>query len=371
MCKVTYILSDIDRAIAFEWIVEGLSREDVSLSFILLNSSDSYIEKWLRERKIPCYFIRIKTKKDIISGFFKVIRILRKIKPDIVHSHLFKANLVGLSAAWILRIKKRIYTRHHSTFHQDYHPEAVKWDKLANFLATDVIAISGNVRNTLISNEHVSPQKIQLIPHGFDLRAFEDASHTDLLEIKSKYNLVENDSPVVGVVARFIRWKGIQYIIPAFKKFLNPYPNAVLILANANGPDKSFLEELLKHQIPSKNYREIGFEKDLFLLYKMFDLYIHVPIDNKIEAFGQTYVESLAAGVPGIFTLSGIANDFIQDRKNALVVNYKNSDEIFDAMLTLMTNEQLKKSLINEGRNSVKQFDLPIFINNLNALYAG
>ena len=367
--KITYILSSIDKAIAFEWIAANIDKTKIDLSFILFNQKEPYLYQWLKKNNIEVYYISHFGKKSYPKTFFKTLSFLLKIKPNIVHTHLFDANLIGLSAAKLIGIKKRIFTRHHATYHHDNFPQAIKYDKWANAMATHVVAISKNVRNILIEKESVSQNKISLIHHGFDLIQFQKVEQGEINKLKSKYNINDTDSPIVGVIARYIKWKGIQYIIPAFKRLLKNYPNAKLILANATGPDKLYIQSILKQELAKNQYLEIEFEANLFSLYRLFDVYVHVPIDKQIEAFGQTYVEALAAGVPSVFTLSGIANEFIKDKENALVVDYKNSDEIYNKLQLLLEDEELRNQLIGNGRKSIEQFNLNLFIQKLEKLY--
>ena len=188
--------------------------------------------------------------------------------------------------------------------------------------------------------------------------------------LKKKYS-INSEYPVVGVISRFTKWKGVQYIIPAFKNLLKVYPNACLFLANANGDYFPELEKMLA-EIPSPNVRIVSFEKDIFTLYQLFDIFVHVPIDGEAEAFGQTYVESLAAGVPSIFTLSGIAREFIVDEKNALVVPFKDASSIELKMLKLLKDAKLQNSLIECGKVSVKsRFQLNVMMKNLVKIYNG
>mgnify|MGYP003643063881 CR=1 FL=1 len=366
--KITYILSNIDKAFAFEWVAEQLNKEQFKLSFIILNSKGSYLFNWLQKKGVESYFIEHHGKKSYPNTFFNTFRLLQKINPSIIHTHLFDANLIGLSAAKLLGIKKRIYTRHHSTYHHEYFPHAIKWDKLSNYLSTDIIAISENVKQVLIEKENVSNQKIHLIHHGFDLKKFNKISPGLIVKLKEKYNLT-NHTPVIGVISRFLDLKGIQFIIPAFKQLLSQYPNAKLVLANATGPYKSKITNLLQQELKPHQYQTIIFEPNLFALYQLFDLYVHVPINNHIEAFGQTYVEALASGVPSVFTLSGVANDFIEHRKNALVVDYKNSEEIYQAITTILSDKELSNSLIENGKKSISTFNLTLFIQKLEKLY--
>lgn len=367
--KITYILSNIDKSIAFEWINEQLNTQQFELSFILLNNKEPFLYQWLKERNISCYFIIHNGKKSYFSTFFKTLNLLQKLKPNIVHTHLFDANLIGLSTAKLLGIKKRIYTRHHSTFHHEYFPEAVKWDNLTNWLATDIVAISENVKKVLIQKENVSLNKIHLIHHGFDLEKFKHVTPKEINQLKASY-LLNESKPIIGVVSRFINWKGIQYIIPAFKQLLHEFPNAKLVLANANGPNKKEIETLLQKELTPHQYQTISFEPNLFALYQLFDVYVHVPINNEIEAFGQTYIEALAAGIPSVFTLSGVANEFINHQQNAWVVDYKNSDEIYKGITAMLNNDMLKNQLIKNGQQSIEPFKLTLFIQKLEKLYA-
>ena len=366
--KVTYIISNINKAFAFEWIAEYLDKEKFDLSFILLNSGKSELENYLKINNIPVFTIKFYGKKNYPSVFVKLLRLLSKIKPDIIHTHLRDANFLGLSAAKMLGIKKRVHTRHHSTFNIKYYPKAVKWDRFVNGLATDIVAISKNVENVLQKYENVNPEKTHLIHHGFKLDEFKNVSKERIEKLQIKYK-IGNKHPVIGVIARYIEWKGHKYIIPVFKKLLKEYPNAFFIFANTNGPDKKEISSLIKNNLPISSYVEIEFEKDLFALYKLLNIYVHTPIDNEIEAFGQTYVESLAAGVSSVFTLSGVAHEFIKNGENALVVDYKNSEEIYNAINKILNNNELKSKLVVNGLKAVKPFELESFIKKLEELY--
>lgn len=364
--KLTYILSNIDKAVAFEWISEHINKAKFDISFILFNNKKPYLYNWLKEQSIDVFYINHNGKKSYPKTFIKVFKLIKTIKPNIVHTHLFDANLIGLTVAKILRINKRIYTRHHSTFHHSNFPKAVKYDKISNWLASDIVAISENVKNVLQSMEQVSEKKIHLIHHGFDISRFQNVSDYEVLELKNKYKL--DGYPVIGVISRYINLKGIKYTIAAFKNVLTEFPNAVLVLANASGANKDEIKKELE-TIPKKNYIEIVFEPNLFALYKLFDVYVHVPIDKNIEAFGQTYVESLASKTPSVFTLSGVATEFVVDNYNALIVLYKNSNEIEKAIKQILRDKVLRNKLIKNGVDSVKQFNLNKFISKLEKLY--
>jgi glycosyltransferase involved in cell wall biosynthesis len=367
--KVVYVISRIDYALAFDWVEKYLDKSKYELHFIFLNPSVPKLHLDFIERGVYSHYICFNAKVQYPKVAFKLMRLLMNIKPDVMHAHLIDACLVSLPVAYLLGIKKRVYTRHHSTYHFDYFPNAVKYDRLINFLATDIIAISANVYNVLVNREGAKKDKVKIIHHGFELNRFSDINQANVDALKLKYNPI-GKQPVVGVISRFTEWKGVQYIIPAFKKLLQDYPNALIILANAQGDMQDEINKQLSESL-NGSFVTIKFEKDLYSLYKLFDVFVHVPIDESSEAFGQTYVEALAAGVPSVFTKSGIAAEFIEDKYNALVVDFKNTDSIYEALKLLLANADLKHSLITNGRNSVfSMFDVTKMIQSLEDLYA-
>ncbi len=364
--KVVYIVSDVEKALAFEWTAQRLMSE-VDLFFILIGKKNTQLSYYLRKNNVSCVVI---SDEDLPGNFKKWLRIysiLQTEKPDVVHVHLWRAMLLGLSVAWLSGIKKRVLTRHHATLHYVEYPSGRKWDILCNALATDIIAISENVKDILIMRDKVKISKVHVIHHGFEFSYFRGIDHERIDTIRRKYGLYRR--PVIGVISRYVKFKGIQYIIPAFKKLRFEFPEAHLVLANAQGDYAKEIKSIL-NQLPSESYTEIQFEDDLAALYKVFDVFVHVPIDVQAEAFGQTYVEALAAEVPAVFTLSGVAQEFIVDRKNALVVNYMNPEEIFLAIKRILIDDGLRSELVINGSNAiVSKFDVQIMIKRLMQIY--
>jgi glycosyltransferase involved in cell wall biosynthesis len=365
---ICYIISFINKSIAFEWIAEQLSKEKYKLRFILLNSVDTELERYLVQHAIPVERIHYTGKKNYFKALTKVIQSLKKNKVDIVHTHLIDANVVGIPAAYLAGVKKRVHTRHHGTWHHVHFPHAVYYDKLVNRLSTHIIAISKNLMNVLIQKDKADPKKIHLIHHGFKLELFGAIEPERVELLKRKYNPL-NKKIVLGVIGRYIDFKGIQFVVPAFKKILEKYPDSLLILANGVGKHEVIIKKLLE-EIPKENYNEVPFEKDIFAFYKVFDIFIHTPIDIDSEAFGQTFVEALASGIPAVFTLAGVADEFIKDKKNALVVPFKNSDRIAEAVMELIENPDLRKQISKQGKEDVHNlFTLDKMIHRLETIY--
>jgi glycosyltransferase involved in cell wall biosynthesis len=364
--KVTYIVSDIDKSLAFEWTAHQLSLR-FDLFFILIaDKQNTQLARYLAKQGIAYTELLRDQYPNPLMIWLRLFRIFRDTKPDVIHTHLWRATLLGLSAAWMAGVPKRITTRHHAMVHHHQHRSGLKWDKLCNHLATDIVAISNNVRNILIELEKVEPAKVRVIHHGFDLDLFRNVDERRVDVIREKHSIPKT-FPVVGVISRYTEWKGVQYIIPAFVKLKADFPDAHLILANAHGDFLREIKEQLQ-ALPHKSFTEILFEDDLPALYKCFDLFVHTPVDAASEAFGQTYVEALAARRRCVFTLSGVASEFVQEEMQTKIVAYRNSGQIYQALTRLITHPSPQNEDVYQDK--LKRFALPFMIQKLSDLYS-
>lgn len=366
--KICLIISNVDFSRQFLDIDKEIDSGRYELSYLFLSPQIPTLQKSLEENGRTVKFINYTGRKDLPKVIVQIFTYLGQIKPDIVHTHLVDASIAGLTAAKFRRIKNRIHTRHHSIENYIYYPHGVYYDKFINYLSKKIIAISNVTAKVLTERERVSEQKITLIEHGFN---FEDYtfSPAKVDELKHKYNL-SGAYPVIGVISRFVEGKGVEFIIPAFRQLKQIYPQSKLVLANARGSYADEIKQLLNQNLDKSDYVLIEFEKNFVELYKMFDVFVHVPINSEFEAFGQTYIESLALEIPSVFTLSGIAADFIEDKKNALVVPFKDSDAIFKAIKLILEDDKLRTDLIKNGKTGVSErFALKRMVKQLEETY--
>ncbi len=366
--KVTYIVSDIDKSLAFEWIAQRIDKDRFELQFILIqNVATSSLREFLENKGVVVHTLVCQSKRDWPGCWMSIYNILRRERPDVVHCHLLQACILGLSAARVAGVKARIYTRHHSSLHHVYFPKGVYWDKFANRMATQIVAISKPVVEILADWEKVPLSKIVSIPHGFDLEAFATADAEKLQSLRQKYNLM-GASPVIGVISRFTEWKGVQFAVPAFQRIRAHFPNARMLLFNAKGDYASQIFALLETMEP-QSYAAIPFESDIATAYHLFDLLLHLPVDPYSEAFGQVYIEAMASGVPIVATRSGIAVDILKDGENSLVVPYKDSEEVAKSAIRVLTDSELRQRIIQNARKTAEYYTIEMMMQKLEELY--
>lgn len=350
--KICYISSFLDYSLILEAIGAFLDKDKYEVSFVFLNPKEGPLQKLLAERGHRVEWIKYTSRKELPWAVRRLRKLFAEMKPDAVHAHMTDASLAGLIAARLSGVKNRLHTRHHASECHTFYPHAVYYDKLISYLSTQIVAPTKIVEEALVKLENVDPKKVSLVTHGYDLSEFSSDEETRL-SLCEKYGL--NDKfPVVGVISRFVEWKGIQYTIPAFAELTGEYPNAKLVLANAAGAYSGEIQALLDRHLKPEQYVVIKYEPKVFDLYKNFDLFVHVPVSRDFEAFGQTYLEALYMEIPSVFTLSGVAHDFIKDRENALVVPYKDSESIYRAMRELLNDSELRDKIVRNGKATVE-----------------
>lgn len=367
--RVIKIVAELPHGPQFLGYAQHYDRKAIDLTWVHLRPAPTQFEAELKALGQHVIGLRASSKLEWLGAWLRLVWLFLRKRPHVVHAELYPAGLLGLTSAWVCRVRKRILTRHHSTQSHIYFPKAVRTDKLVARMATRVLTVSENVRQVMLQREGVPAAKASVLWNTFDMARFRSVAPEKIAVLRQKY-IPHSKGPVVGVIARWVDWKGIQYIVKAFEKLLASYPNAFLLLANAKGPDAPAIQAQLA-ALPPGSHTAIEYEPCVEGLYRLFDVYAHVPIDRTVEAFGQTYVEALAAGTPMVCTLSGIAPAFVVDGENALVVPYQDSDALHAALVRVLQDATLAAHLRAHGPPSVAgKFDLLPWVEKLSAIYA-
>jgi glycosyltransferase involved in cell wall biosynthesis len=368
--RVLYVVSQAVRWVSFEWVAGGLDRERFDLSFLLLSKAPPPLAPHLEAKGVDVTHLPFPGRHAVPRAALAVARHCRNRGYDLVHTHFVDAGLAGLTGARLAGVPVRVHTRHHAGPYPASHraPWGFLYDRWINRLSTAIVAPSRQARRALLEYDRVPPEKVVLIHHGFDLGAFAVAGDADALRMRLKYDL-GTDRPVVGVVARYERIKGVEHAVRAFGRLSAAYPTARLVLANARGSRAREIQRLLA-ALPAGRVTEVAFEEDMPALYRTFDVFVHVPIRRHLEAFGQVYVEAMAAGVPCVCSLAGVAEEFLTDGENAVVVDPEDSSQIRDGIARVLGDDALRDRLVANARRDVaERFGIDRMLRSLEALY--
>jgi alpha-maltose-1-phosphate synthase len=222
-------------------------------------------------------------------------------------------------------------------------------------IASKVIAISDFLKKTLVQ-EGVSPEKITVIPLGFD------ASLIRFSEPKATFT---NRPLRLLYAGRITQRKGLKYLLEAIKQF-DKKDVELHIIGNVYGSGKAFqsFRDLY-------NYTPGISQHELFNIYSQYDALVFPSI---LEGFGLVTVEAMGAGLPVITTPHTNATEVIEDGKNGFLVPIRDSNAIVKAITSLrnMDDASFQQMRLSARQTALKyawdahKESVAKFINNIN-----
>ncbi|MBU4258701.1 MAG: glycosyltransferase family 4 protein [Proteobacteria bacterium] len=258
----------------------------------------------------------INFKKDL-KTFIKVFAIIRREKPDIVHSHTAKAGFVARIAvcAYNFFFNKKVKVVH--TFHG--HVFKGYFSRIKTFLflwverllarSTDVvIAISDSQKKELADKYRIiSPDKIKIINLGFDLNPF---LFSKALHGKFRRFLgIDNKTLLIGIVGRLVPIKNHMMFLKAAKIFINQNPGIrVKFVVVGDGEMRGELEAYCSKEGLSEHVLFCGWVRDVASVYADIDI---LALTSLNEGTPVSIIEAMASSVPVIATDVGGIKDLL------------------------------------------------------------
>jgi glycosyltransferase involved in cell wall biosynthesis len=265
--------------------------------------------------RIPELQREINLSTDFIA-FIRIIRLLFKEKPDIVHTHLAKAGTVSRIAVWLYNAvtKKRTKTVH--TFHGHVLDGYFSLFKSKIFIhiektlakITDaVIAISQTQKWELTEKYQLtSADKVHIINLGFDLTRFVDNESKG--ELRADIG-VKKGAFLIGIVGRLAPIKNHRLFLDAaaivLKRFKTKLVEFIIV---GDGELRNDLEQYAKQLGISENVVFYGWQKSIQKVYSDLDLLV---LTSNNEGTPVSIIESMAASVPVVTTGVGGIKDLL------------------------------------------------------------
>lgn len=340
----------------------------------------SYDEKF--EKSLPEYihYIPVNMKRGVsLSGFGAILK-LRKIfkeqKFDLIQystpNAAFYSSIaskqakapVRLYAQWGIRyvglsgISRKIFK---------------KLEKISCDNSTHVRSVSPMNMEFGISEGLYKREKVNVIGRGGTIGV--DTAEYDISKksqwrkaIREQYGIDENEF-LYGFVGRFSSDKGCRELLLAFKEVLKEKPDARLMIIGANEAKSESLMELVEWAKSCKNIVLTGaIEKSKMKeYYSALDILVHPTYR---EGFGMVIQEAGALSVPAITTRILGASEVMIENESCLLVEPKNKDQLREAMLELINNDEKRISLGNGAYKMVcDYYNREKMLDNLQADY--
>ncbi len=296
-----------------------------------------------------------------------VIRVARRYRPDIVHTHLAKAGFVGRVAARLVGAQAVFHTYHGTVFRGYFGPLQTRLylavERALASQTTKVIAITPQQRRELLDAGIAPRSKIVEIPLGFELTPF--LAPRDQRAARAALG-VGPDTPTVGIVARLVPIKDVGTFLRAFAIVRRSMPAAVALIAG-DGEERAGLVALASALGIGGSCRFLGWRADMPQVYAGLDV---VALSSQNEGSPVSIIEAMAAGRPCVATRVGGVPDVVRDGETGVLVSPNNPEALGAAIVALLRDPERAERLGRNGRERVMpRFDVLRLITDIERLY--
>lgn len=318
---------------------EGLPREGMEQGF--------YVHRlgWRRLRFV-----------GIISFWLKIVRVLRKIEPDIVHSQ--GMGMPGFLAKKFFKKPYLVWERGTEVYSPGLFARLLSKLVLRN--ANAVIALTKDMKREM---QRTCKRDILVIPNGIDLERFENLP-PDVMRGQLQVRAGER---LVLFVGRFRPEKGARYLIEAMETIRQKNQPVRLILIGEGGEEEA-LKLLVRQlnlgdyidflgQIPNEEVPRYMAAADVFVLPSL------------SEGFPNVILEAMASGLPIVATkVAGLA-EIIKDGENGFLVEPENPEQIALKVLLLLEDDDLREKISGNNKERVKDYTFEKVIASIEQVY--
>jgi glycosyltransferase involved in cell wall biosynthesis len=283
-----------------------------------------------------------------VRALVQLVRLMRSVRPDVVHTHTAKAGVLGRVAAVLARVPVRVHTFHGHVLHGYFSPRVtalVRWiERVLAWRTTAIVAVGAQVRDDLVAAGVGRPDQYSVIAPGVHpLRLPERSAARQVLGLPA-------DAPVVLFVGRLTRIKRPDRLIEAMRLVLAEVPDAVLAIAgegDLSAETKAAAADL------GDSVRFLGWRDDLGTVYAAGDVMV-LTSDN--EGMPVSLIEASLAGLPCVTTGVGSAAEVVVHERTGLVVE-STAEAVAAALVSLIRDPQRRAEFgIEAARYAAAQF---------------
>ena len=277
-----------------------------------------------------------------LATAWKLSRIIRQWKPDVVHAHDPHAVAMASLALSFSAPQPRplIVASRRVDFHLQSHAFSQwKYRQVDGF-----IAASGAIRDVLVS-DGIGPHKIRVVHDGIDVDKIANRPATG---IHADYWL-PHGVPVVINVAALVAHKGQKHLVDAMPLVVREVPDAHLVIFG-EGDLRASLERQVKHLALERRVILPGFREDVLSLMKTADLF---AMSSITEGLGSAVLDAMAMGLAVAATRAGGIPEAVLDGETGILVEPGDARALAGAIVKLLKDPELRERYGAAGRDRV------------------
>lgn len=335
----------------------------------LVCSNFKQLDEWCENfMQLGMSVIRLKVAhKHDPRHLFQLNKILQKIKPDLLHLHLWNPGSCRYALMLNEKISPPIVVTEHDPFPLKGLKKSMKKKSLKKI--KQIICVSNSNGELVAKLFPETETKISVVHNGIDLDAFERSifpfSNQQRNTVRhTHFSALNTDFVILSIAALHPR-KGLKYLIEAMRTVSEIHPEAKLVIVGEGQQKKELLKKINKYKLTEKIILT-GTLKDIPKVIKSSDLFVLPSIK---EAFGIVLLEAMAAPLPIIASKVGGIPEIISDGKNGIMVEPANSEQLAAQILKLIENKPLAQKLSFVALHDVKKFSAKLMAKKTEEVY--
>ncbi|MEJ7785192.1 MAG: glycosyltransferase [Solirubrobacteraceae bacterium] len=300
----------------------------------------------------------------------KLVAILRRFRPHIVHTHTAKAGFTGRLAACMVTPRPIIVHTYHGHVLEGYFgprkSEAYRrLEQAAGRVSDALVGVSQAVVDDLLRLGIAPASKFHAISLGVDLEPFLQVDAAAGAGVRSELGM-KTDDIVVTVGARLVAIKRIDVALRALA-MARPRDDRLRLLVAGNGELRNELESLAEELGVADHVRFLGYRFDVPAIAAATDI---AMLTSDSEALGMWLVEAAAAGCPTLATNVGGIPDVVRAGCGGVTVPAGDPARLADELVSLAADHPRRQLMGAEGRAHVtRAFAVSRFVNDMDELY--
>jgi len=361
---VAQIVSGLDLGGGVQWIAyllaSNLNSNRYRVIVCCLQNLGELGEK-LKELGIPVFLFNGRSSINPLHfprNFFvmcSLIKLLRREKVQIVHTHEFFSGTLGRISAKLAKSSITLLMLHKKDF----------WKKSIHICIDKILV---NWTNKIVFNSHsvkdftmrqyggLNPPDFTVVHNGIDITKFSPYISERKTKI-SDLGIKKNNAPALVIVGRLSIEKGHCYLIKALPAIVEKFPKLRLLIVGDESPfDTSTKEEIFQLVATlglMKNVVFLGERKDVPEILCVINILVSPSL---LEGFGLVIAEAMAAGKPVIASKVDGIPEVVKDGVTGILVPPRDSKALANAILFLLCNPDKAKKMGKAGKERVNQY---------------
>jgi len=342
----------------------GLDYDKYDISVCSLKKMGE-IARALEKQGIAVYCLHMGDRESFWGWLSSIIALIRlspyiiRIRPTIIHSFLFRANILARIAGYLTGVpiiisSVRVMGGEKKYFHYV--------EMITSFMVDHYITVSESVKRHIIDKSRISNEKISVIYNGVNIKS-QDNAYEQNAKIPFK---IENEDRILMTVGRLHEQKGHCYLIQAVSEVRKEFPK-VKLLITGEGEEENNLKKLVKSLDLTNEVIFAGLSSDIEGIFPMAELFI---LPSLWEGLPNALLEAMAAGKPVVATKVGGIPEIVVHGETGILIPPRNPHALAIAIVDLLQDRLKAKDMGEAGRiRAGKRFSIYKMIEKTENLY--